>query len=344
MTKQQQAKIAAAGLIALALAPVLVLALGPWLAIAPVFMLGALAGAGAVLSGSASWVAIAGISTGVLSGIGVACGQVPLLGALFIAAMSALLVATSLRGVHLALAMAPISVCFVMVSPPALQSSAAGAGPADISLSYCLALGAVIAFGGLWTGLLLFAATRALGLNFPAGPPLTKLGAWSYGAVLISTTAIAGYCILEFLPGSTGAWVLLTLYIVVRPAAESSLLRAGHRILGTVLGVVLAAVASLLVTGAQAQFWTGLAFMIAALAIYLKAPYWAYVALLTPAVILFGSNGSDVLSRDLDRLKFTVAGIALLVVAALISRGAGRMFVPRLQAEEDARRHEQAAS
>ncbi len=256
----------------------------------------------------------------------------PILGTLFITAMALLLVGCSLRGVHLSMVMVPISVCLVMVAPPSLTGEI-GTMQSEITAAYCVELGAVMAFGGLWGGLILLAATRVLRLPVMPADPLTNLGAWSYGTALIPTTAIAGFAILRWLPESAGAWVLLTLFIVIRPFADLTLVRAGHRVLGTVIGVVIAVGIALVITGGLAQFWIGVVLMVAAIAIYVSAPYWVYVAVLTPAVVLFGAAGPGTFSRDLDRLKFTLVGILLLAVAALINRVVGRLMFPRLHAE-----------
>ena len=63
----------------------------------------------------------------------------------------------------------------------------------------------------------------------------------------------------------------------------------------------------------------------------LKRPYWEYIAVLTPAVILLNAPGLDALRVAEDRVAFTVIATVVGITLALVFKA----FIARKAPAED---------
>jgi uncharacterized membrane protein YccC len=136
-------------------------------------------------------------------------------------------------------------------------------------------------------------------------------------AVLVGGTTFLS---MTGLPGANAWWTILTLFVVVQPDYAASLGRVSARIGGTLAGAVTAAVLGDLL-GSHALLTTAIAVVLSVTATvaHLTRPYWIYVLLLTPAVILLSAQGQEtILDAGLQRALFTLgAGVAATVVLVL---------------------------
>ncbi len=117
---------------------------------------------------------------------------------------------------------------------------------------------------------------------------------------------------------TTGGWLLLTILVIVRPGLSDTRSRVINRSVGTVAGGAIAALVGSVVVTHQVLL-TGIAVVALVIALVLlvrKANYAVYAFALTIAVVLFNVDGPDVLSADIQRVGFTLAGAVLVAALA----------------------------
>jgi Fusaric acid resistance protein-like len=152
------------------------------------------------------------------------------------------------------------------------------------------------------------------------------------GVVMAGAAAYATYRNL----GQGGAWLLLTIFLVFKPLAPTPWRRSLDRAFGTALGVAIVAIylATMPTSAPPMALLIPAAMMLVAAALTLIAqrwPYWCYVTLFTPAVVLFlacVNSPSKTVStaRYLDtlRIEYSILGIVIALAAQGILIGARR--------------------
>lgn len=211
-------------------------------------------------------------------------------------------------GLHNALMMTVISLGFIVTDPPKFQES----------FSAPVLTGVVALAASLYVTLIMFFARRWM-----HPPALTKLvtpRVLAYSSVLAVVIGGVTWFVIHFELGQGGAWIILTILVVFQPYLGTSFTKAGQRIVGTVLGFVLALIIGQFVSSGPVLYVLGvILFMVAGTCMMLGKPYWTFVIFLTPAVVLFTSAGSTVDKTAVVRLEATSAGVlvVLLVMIAL---------------------------
>ena len=266
-----------------------------------------------------------------LSGLAGAAGTVlallnpyPVAGAAVFGLFTGACALAAKRGLHSPVLMTPVFLSFVLVAPPEVPGLAA--------LPAALLTGAVLLLGGMWAT----ASARVL-LGRPRlqseGQALSTRTTIAYAVLMAVVVGIAAWGVLAFAKDHQGAWLLLTLIIVLQPSAHDTFVRSLQRLGGTLLGAVIAL--ALIVAGVHST----LALVIGGIVLFaafavryvLKRPYWEYVTVLTPAVILLDSPGLDAIRVTEDRVGYTlIATLVGLVIALLIKA----VLVRRAQPEE----------
>ena len=238
----------------------------------------------------------------------------PLLAGLYMGLLAGASAYQARRGLHSVVTMVPLFAAFILVSPPTLV---AGAG----DLVNAALVGFVALIGGLWS---LVAFRVVLGSKGPSmgHVPVTPRVAVVYA---VSMGVVVGTCswgLLALSQSQQGAWLILTVIVIMQPSAHDTIVKTFRRVVGTLLGVVVAAIIGLLVPWPTVDFILAMVFVYAAFVLRfgLHRPYWEYVALLTPAVVLMGATSSGVENAAEARLVFTLIGGAMAVVVALIAR------------------------
>lgn len=164
---------------------------------------------------------------------------------------------------------------------------------------------------------------------------IDKNRALVYGLLLGIGSAIGVFIVMTWLPQTNWAWLTLTLYVLANPAKDFDWLKMRDRLLGTLGGFVVVTVIFLL-TDSQAVIYTLAAITawmtLSAMAIGL--PYWAYVIVLTPTVVMVTATSTN---RELfadQRLEYTILGIGLTIIVAglahLILRDPKDVLTPQL--------------
>lgn len=257
---------------------------------------------------------------GIAGALAVLVHDTPALGALLMAGLGAAAGLAALRGVHTCVLMVPLAAEFLLVSPPPLAGwSTVG----DAGIGYALAVGAIVLLSGVWTSALF----GVLGRRLPRPPlePLPREQALTYAVALTVAAAVATYVVLRWYPDGLGAWLIMTVLLLLQPDPHKALRKTVQRVAGTILGVLAAGLVLVVTDSAAFHHALGSALLVLAMSMHMK-PYWRFVSVLTPAIVLMASTGADGVAVDAWRLGWTLAGAALAVVVTLVVNGvlAGR--------------------
>lgn len=248
---------------------------------------------GLLLSG---WVAVA-------AGLAVVASSQPILAALLMAATGLSMGVAAKGGRHSYVVMGPITVAFVLAEPP----SAASWWTVGLVLGVCSVYGAVL--GGL--------AGRRM-----KRPTLESLGtprALAYGLILALLLAVGGWVVVQRDLGHAGAWMLMTMMIVVQPYLQDGWTRSLQRALGTVAGFVVAVLIGVLMPYAWLLYTiSAVAFVMGFRDRFGGKAYWQFVAWLTLGIVLVEGASTSVVDTAEQRLFATLAGAGAALLAMAI--------------------------
>ncbi len=310
----------ALGFFALLLAPGIVIGL-VWVENAgSVFLFGALPAAVAVFGGNLQLAPKFAVLTAASGALAFIVAGNTILSTLVLATVAGLVGFTARRGHQSPGLMMVIFLGFLIVSPPLLfwrESGEQIAGTAMVIVGAALLLA-----GGLWAYLIGFAIRSRI----PAGrePVVMESSVViPYALALFVSTGLATFFALDYGTDGLGAWIILTVIIVVQPEREMMRSRVKDRVLGTLMGGFIALVVLLIlqVLNWQSGYWQlGFAFLFIAIAMsyFQSGPYWKYVIYLTPGIILLDSNHATDQFQVLElRVLFTVVGAVIAVLVAV---------------------------
>lgn len=299
--------------------PPVVLSISGQLGLASAFVYGGVIAIGAVFYDLRLAVLLS-VVAGVAGSAAALLNPYPVAGAVFFGALTGACALSARRGLHSPVLMVPIFLSFLLAAPPAVP----GLTPTPAAL----VAGVALALGGLWA-----TASARLLLGRPRGQvdrtPLSLRVTVIYAVLMGLVVGVATWVVLVDARYHQGAWLLLTLIVVLQPSPHDTFIKSLQRLAGTIVGGAAALVLILLgVQSTLALLVGGVVLYVALVVRYvLKRPYWEYIAVLTPAVILLNAPGADAVRIAEDRIVFTVIatviGLGLALAAkAVITRGA----------------------
>jgi len=272
--------------------------------------LGAVSGAIASLSLSfqkSTWVAIAmGVATflAVFSSAGefFAVAAFALIGA-FTGIMN-------FKGISGAYIFVPITAGFVLAQPPTLSSNLFFDG---------LIVGLIAAAAALFTSFLVAIPARSLPkMPAPTFAPMIVIG---YAVNLALLLAITSYLTMHFALGHLGAWLMLTIVVIVQPTLHATWTKGLQRASGTILGFFIAVGVADSIPLPGLYVALGALFIVVALLQKVKnVPYWQYAMFLTPGIVMLSSSGSSVGATADERLYATFAGALICLIVLVLER------------------------
>lgn len=307
------------GLLTIALmAPPVLLGISGQSELASAFVYGGIIAIGAVFYDLRLAVALS-VLAGVAGTVLALLNPHPVAGAVVFGLFTGACALAAKRGLHSPLLMVPIFLSFVLAAPPDV--------PGMSALPAAVLTGVVLLLGGLWaTG-----SARIL-LGHPRRESETQAlstrATIAYAVLMAVIVGIATWGVLTFAKDHQGAWLLLTLIIVLQPSPHDTFVMSMQRLGGTLLGGAIALVLILVgVESTLALVVGGIVLFVAfAVRYVLKRPYWEYVTVLTPAAILLNTPGLDAMTVAEDRVAYTVIAtvvglaLALLIKAVLIRK------------------------
>lgn len=250
------------------------------------------------------------VAAGIAAAIAAWIGAYPGPGAVYFGLLTGGCAITARRGLHSPALMIPLFIGFVLVAPPQLTDVSSTVGD--------LITGVVMTLGGLWLTLvarLLFGRRDGISDRqcYSARASVT------YALVMAIVLGTAAWVVLTHAKFHQGAWLLLTLIMVMQPTPHDTLTKSLQRLGGTLVGGAVALVLIVLGLDTPYSFLVGglLLFVAFAVRFALKRPYWEFVGALTPAIILLDSQGGDGIKIAADRVGFTVIGVTVAVIIAI---------------------------
>ena len=262
----------------------------------------------------------AGIRLGLMVTVGLAIADMlalaaapsPVWAGLVMATVALLYGLSARRGLTSMIVTAPVAIAFTLADPPTLQQGS--------MLADALALGLFALLGGLWGT----AFGSLLGRKVPRKAP--PLSSWTKAVVFGMTMALVlgvtmGIVVSTGI-GHSGAWILMTILLVLQPAMGQTFRKSLERALGTLLGFGIALVVALLVSNTALLLALGIAFL--TLAVYVKldsrSTYWQFTTALTPGIVLAEGSTADAVSLDIDRLWASFIGVGVALALLLLFR------------------------
>ena len=191
----------------------------------------------------------------------------------------------------------------------------------------------VAAAWGIAIGLLL-----RRGRKIPAIPGATWQWGLTQGLMVGTVMAVVATVATSRHLGQGGAWLLMTVFLVFKPLTPAPWQRSLNRSLGTLFGVLIAAIYlwSLPSSAPTLTLLLPSALLLVAAAQVVIAnrwPYWCFVTLLTPGIVLMLASMTStshpvMVARNLDalRLEYSVLGILIALAAQGVLIGLASLF------------------
>lgn len=315
--------VLAVGLVLVTLAPVAVLAIAGLDAALLAAVLGGLTGmiAGVVIGGRfavgvAIVMAVAQFFSYIALSNAIAAGVVMGITALLYGLVSR-------RGATAAVVTFPIAILITITAPPEAIINR----PTSVT-ALVVAIGALI--GCLWGAVPGVIVGRRI--TRPVLGGLSVPSAWIYAVTLaiVAGGATAFVVARDFQKG--GEWLVLTIFIVVQPSVQRTWEKLLHRIGGTAGGFVIVAIVSVLTDSSALLYFLSIAFMVSAVVVKIESrPYWQYVLMLTPSVVIAEGATTDLLELDVVRLEFTLLGALISFAVLFVFRFIDVRLLPRAQ-------------
>jgi hypothetical protein len=249
-----------------------------------------------------------------LTPVAIVSGAVPLAGAGLMAIMCFGVGLSASRGIHQGLLMIPLFMSCMIIAPPTWSGS-----PVDRNTTVYL-LSMMLFFGGgaLWAVLVFPPLMRKR--PFVPPEPNKRSDTVIYTVIITVLCTLSTLCVLIWYPGSRGAWLVVILLVITRVGHEGNVKVALTYAVGTIVGAGIAAVVASLVTAQAVSLSIGIIMLIVALVVRQGAHFGAFVAFLTPALVLFSSSSiADVPKTDAQRLAFALIAVGLALLASGIT-------------------------
>jgi len=308
-------RLARIGLVAVvAAAPISVVAVSPWTALAGVLMLAVLpviAVARAGTRGMLQTAAVAVAVTFLASALRETGELLPILGAALVVVLalgSSPLVAVGRESTG---ALLVVLAAYLMAAPDAaseLNLGLSGAGTAGL-------LAALVAAATLWAAGVAAVALRAVTLPRSDVPAATL----PYTVLLALLAGVFTLVSLAWFPGSNAWWSVLTVAVVLQPTGARMRAKLLARAGGTLLGGLIALGAALWlpadVLGIVGAVAAGATLVVKAT----SRPYWMYATVLTVTIVLLTFSPQDAVAGDLLRVGITLGTAFVTAIVAVVA-------------------------
>lgn len=207
----------------------------------------------------------------------------------------------------------PALVPYLVRDPPGIFTN----DTPTINVAYLAAFVLIWITTGLWTALVMSKLVLK-GKSF-AGPTQSTRPTVVLGLLLGGVAGLVAMIAMTVSPADQWPWIVLTMFVLANPTGKIDRRQVRDRVLGTVVGLGLALLLSELTLSPAASGTLALLLITAALVIRIeKRPYWLFVMIMTPAIILMDSTNSSTEKVAEQRLIFTLMGAAIVIILALL--------------------------
>ena len=290
---------------------------------AGLFLFGAVPVAAAVFGGNRHLALRFSLSTAFVGGLALVFAPNVLLSTGLIAVVSGVVGLTARRGYQSPGLMMAVVLGFVVVGPPVLDWRDGGA--AVESPWYALIGALILLLGGLWATVIGYVVRHKIPVG--AAPIERELSVViPYALALTVSTGLATFIVLEYWPNGLGAWIILTVLVVVQPERDTMKTKVAYRVGGTLIGGAISILLLLLLEildlqSGYLQLFFAFICISMAMTYFQSGPYWKFVIFVTPGVVLLDSNqASDQIQVAETRVLFTLIGAVLAVLIAVMIR------------------------
>lgn len=323
----------------LALLPSVVMTLAGW---SGTMVIGGMALAGvtaAAIVGGFGFGAIVSVVLPIAAALGMLVRETSWAVALLMVALGGLYGWWAAAGLGSGAVMVPTLVPYFIQDPPKLFVDA----PPVIDMKYALGFIGVFVVSGVWVS---FLVGRIVLKGKKLPKPAQRPGpAVAYGMILGAAAGITAVIALSTNKGVHWAWITLTIFALSSTTGELDAKKVRDRLTGTAAGFLLAILIFSLPLGVGIVGVMALLCLTGAMVLLLShKPYWSYVSLMTPAVVLLDSAGTDNSTWVAEqRLLFTLLGAVIAIVVTVVANHALRGWL-RDDARDHAANHDDLAS
>lgn len=312
-------RVAAAA--ALVLGPVVAVVFTPWRGFAAVVMLTVIGALTAALvdERAVAWTAAVTALVALVSVLVTATGPaVPVLGTALIVLLGLVTSAVTPVGLAGVGVVQILLAAHLLVDPSTLDASL---GPSGSTLKASLILAAVVFASGAWVFLVRLAILPGHRETAAAERDLP------YGTLLAVLCGLFTLICLIWFKNTNMWWTVMTIALVLQPAARGTRTRATERVIGTFVGGTAVALAVAVIPATTVILVLAIAASVACVVLTVAgAAYWLYATALTVAVMLLSFNPSGMLAGDIQRILCTGVAAVVTVVAVLIVQGLRNRF------------------
>lgn len=216
----------------------------------------------------------------------------------------------------------PALVPYLVRDPPGIFNN----DEPTINIAYLAAFMLIWISTGAWTALVM--NRLVLKGNSFAGPSQSTQPTVIFGLALGAVAGVVAAVALNVDPTAQWPWIILTMFILANPTGKIDPKQVRDRVTGTVIGLGGALLLSTLSLKSATQGVVALILITAALIVRIeKKPYWAFVMIMTPAIIMMDSTGATTSWVAEQRLLFTLLGAAIVIAVALLANLVWSIFL-----------------
>ena len=312
------------GVTILALVPALVLVGAGWAGAFAVGLFAMGGAAAAVVAGGFRLGVIASITIALAAALAMPLSSYPWAIAVLMAVLGAIYGYWASKGYASGAMLIPALVPYLVRDPPGIFTTAVP----TINFQYILAFISIWVISGIWTSFVMYKLVLK-GKTYP-GPSQSTKSTIIFGLFMGSVAGIVAATALSLDPRVEWPWIILTMFILASPSGKLKFKQVRDRIIGTTIGLGLALLVSTLPLGPGQLGILAILLMTASLVVrILKKPYWAFVMVMTPAIIIMDSTGSNTEVVAEQRLLFTVLGVLIIVSVTAIANLVWGMYIRR---------------
>lgn len=218
----------------------------------------------------------------------------------------------------------PALVPYLIRDPPGIFAT----GKPTIDAGYLAAFFFIFVISGIWASLVMSKLVLK-GKSFP-GPTQRRRPAVIFGLLLGAIAGVVVAIAISVAPESQWAWITLTMFLLANPTGRIDPKQVRDRVTGTVIGLAVALLLSNLNLGGAALAVLAVVLITSALVVRIeKRPYWIFVMILTPAIVLMDAAGSNAETVAEQRLLFTLLGATITIAVTLLGNFAWSKYLAK---------------